>query len=854
MNDNYIVVVTGELGIGKTELAKYYFQKYKQFYPGGICWIDGRRQILEGQFAGFIAQLLNSTETLPIFNNLVAVKEAQECWNKWKKDIKNKGKKLVIFDDFPKSETIDQYLPQDTEQFRVLVTTYSSINRDGIKKFPLDTLETEDSIKLLKQRLEQQNSNSERITSEIEAAKKVCQKVNNLPLLIQIIACYLIDDKHITIDKLLSNLNNHNEQKDLLNWDLKSSGHSLEYGKNYFPALNYICFDSQTSLSEEARKLGLLLSLFSFAPISKNLLNELRKKLAWTETRLKSCLAELENNHLLTENEDNFSEPEYEYYELIREFFKAKYEYFSKQQSEMITDMKKNVAGSIIEIAKKIPAKLNKKDVEKYRSDIPHIAELGININDLELVDTENLFYPLIGCLNFYGASVFDNRIDSSQDDLELPVPTGLFKCLIEELCRRKDSQDATIQFFENLFPHYEFQQYLYDTEYLQKLIKNLECLKEKIETLDQHPKAKATLLKLLGHGLYANPRGEQGGECIRYLVKVAEMAEEQRNQETVSEDEKRLWNLFLLAMLDHVSYTLSKNTENVNTNSAKFPNSEMMRKRLDELYFSVGLKLPLEQIPTEEAMPYILRAAHYQGHLGNQSLKKLMKIVKDYCLSKDRMSEQEIEENKINIENEYVNCVKFYYSAANLRVINLYMAFPNKRFRCLERDFPAVIKNDIKFSEWLNNINTNQFNNYERFSNFSQSIGDIGNQYCGLSTANFWYYLYQDKNHIDGKEEVLKEARCLLIKSKDLWKYAKRNIGQDVIIKYYLWTISAKRINKLIKAKLKNNNLPQLNDQLQKTRNEFQYTTEKFGISDHNIQEDSLERISSFYEIWQLN
>ena len=85
-----ISAVEGMGGVGKTELAIQYTQRYADVYPGGIAWLFAREFNLGTQVVGFAQSQLN----LKIPEGLELPDQVAFCWRNWRE-----GKVLLVLDD-----------------------------------------------------------------------------------------------------------------------------------------------------------------------------------------------------------------------------------------------------------------------------------------------------------------------------------------------------------------------------------------------------------------------------------------------------------------------------------------------------------------------------------------------------------------------------------------------------------------------------------------------------------------------------------------------------------------------------------------------------------------------------------
>jgi len=179
LQDNNVVAITdmtGQGGVGKTELAIQYSCDYLAEYPGGCCWLSSQTSDLETQLLDFA--LVNFSEfNLP--KGLSLAGQVAYCWKNWQP-----GKVLLVFDDVKDLKQIQPYLPSSGSRFKVLITTRRSDL--AFAPLPLGELQPDAALKLLAALL-----GEEQVKQELEFAQKLCKFVGYLPVgLYQVAANY----------------------------------------------------------------------------------------------------------------------------------------------------------------------------------------------------------------------------------------------------------------------------------------------------------------------------------------------------------------------------------------------------------------------------------------------------------------------------------------------------------------------------------------------------------------------------------------------------------------------------------------------------------------------------------------
>ncbi|MBD2526183.1 NB-ARC domain-containing protein [Nostoc sp. FACHB-133] len=163
-----ITDVTGQGGVGKTELAIQYSEQYLGDYPGGCCWLNPQGNNLRTQLVDFA--ILN----FPNFSipyGLSLASRLTYCWRNWQA-----GKVLLVFDDVKDWMQIEPYLPPKGSRFKVLITTRQNTGLT-YPLLPLGELSADGALELLTTLL-----GKDRVEKELEFAKGLCRFVNYVPI------------------------------------------------------------------------------------------------------------------------------------------------------------------------------------------------------------------------------------------------------------------------------------------------------------------------------------------------------------------------------------------------------------------------------------------------------------------------------------------------------------------------------------------------------------------------------------------------------------------------------------------------------------------------------------------------
>jgi len=371
LQSNHSVVITaveGMGGVGKTELAIQYSLLHLQLhnYPGGICCLKASESDLGLQILQFTTTDLGKKPP----EDLELPERVRWCWQHWQQ-----GDTLIVFDDVKNYSHIKPYLPPQTSQFKVLITTRLKLDLAG--SLYLSVLPEAEALQLLTQLVGEQ-----KVNQELEKATELCRRLGYLPLALQLVGRYAKKRK-ITLYELWQRLSE------------KGLGHPSLFVKEDDPTwtsnVKYgvaAAFElSWSELSKDAQQLGCLLSLFALAPIPWSLVE--RAASEPDPEKLEDARVELENLHLLQ------SEDTYQLHQLIQEFLR------NKQNSLVNADAQKDhFCKALVEVAQSIPSSTTQELIRSVKNAIPHLEEVAQHLTDA--VSDDNLIWVFIGLDRFY--------------------------------------------------------------------------------------------------------------------------------------------------------------------------------------------------------------------------------------------------------------------------------------------------------------------------------------------------------------------------------------------------------------------------------------------------------------------
>lgn len=802
-----IFAITGMGGIGKTELALQYAQYHWQqkTYLGGVCWLQAQDLSLGMQIVNFgRAQLqLNPPKDLDVPSQVAF------CWRHWPT-----GDVLVVLDDVVDYQQIKPYLPPPEPRFKVLLTTRLQLGQ-SVNQLSIEVLGELAALELLSSL-----AGAERIQQQLEQAKALCRWLGYLPLAVELVGRYLARHLYLSLAQMQKRL--EEEQLAALNVGKKDKDMTAAWGVK-------TAFDvSWKTLSDEAKQLGCLLGLFADAPIPWELVQQsLRdQNIEDLEEARDEGLCEL---HLLRP----IAWQTYRLHPLIRQFFQAKLE---EQPLAMASYLKQQFCQAMVVVAKQIPPVPTLELIESLISAMPHVMEVVKGL--INYLERKEAYWPFIGLIRFWEAWEFYKKDSWFHGQSQLPTVVGLFENLLQYLLDvPSDNHDdaALFEFLELLFQNYIFQQYLYDIGYLERACQQLVNAQRRLEQLDKSSlKAKVLLSKMVAHAYYANP-SQHAEDAIENMLLVKEMAEQAYPM--ASEESRAIWRWYQIWGLDHIRTLLSKLSSQHSERKARF-----QIPTVEELDAELANIIPedLQQIttpPKQNSWSYVLRAASYWGHCGNQVTHQFECVLSTLFLA------DEIEE----VETLYQQGINYYWLAIVLRAVNYCLSFPNQDRKYLTDFPPEMSKNFDWLSDWRpKDIRADQF---ERFPSVSQAVGDIAHQCRGIAVIQLWYYLYKAAR--EPSYYVLEQARKAVEVSRKLWKRTQELLAPgEQILQYYTWMSSLDMMLELVEKHNSGEQLPPQEYVEREVARKLEELEKEHNLEYEWAKSQALNQIRRFYSV----
>jgi tetratricopeptide (TPR) repeat protein len=408
-----VAAVVGVAGVGKTELALQYADKYGRDYWGGCYWLELGNKDLDKVLAQHVEHEFYLNVPPEIIDNQNI---AHWCWQEWERSLPaGSAKVLVILDDVDDARQIQGMLPARSSRFRLLVTTRTI----GLDETFAEELLTEMTDFAALELLEK--SIGSRVNQELDAAQKLCRDLmGNLPLGIELVGHYLAQDEQLTITNFSYELSMEQEALDVADTRAVCANLIAERG------VKSILEMSWRTLSPDIQTVAKLLGLCApreipwelaikmgrsgaiaeakarktpvFQKLAKNLGDLWKsqpKQLASVEARvgkkgkIEQARQQLESLHLIRWNKESKTA---RLHSCIR--------IFCQQKAQTSPILHQVFADTMLQRARQATQDMNLSRVYAMGDIIPHIEEAALHHS--HLLSDNDFIWPSVGISRFY--------------------------------------------------------------------------------------------------------------------------------------------------------------------------------------------------------------------------------------------------------------------------------------------------------------------------------------------------------------------------------------------------------------------------------------------------------------------
>lgn len=400
------------------------------------------------------------------------------------------------------------------------------------------------------------------------------------------------------------------------------------------------------------------------------------------------------------------------------------------------------------------------------------------------------------------------------------------FKYLMGELLSTSTEREVAEKFFHLLANDVGTQQYLYDSEYVDRCYEELIGLCKNWRAIESNSAGYYCLVKLIGHKLYGEYDKDALAEGIAHFFRV--IGSSGVTHPTKDSYENVLDRWYKIFCLDHIENRIDRtNSELVNQkkmsewfgNESETPDNVNSWLTKYKTTITKDLKAFEEADDLDDKQPdslaqvkqpifktesfFILRAAHYWGHVGNRELKAL----KD----KENIAAISRETGKVAL-NAYAKAIVY-------RLVVLYKSLGNKLTEKVTEHY--VKQNENRFPTWFiswlkDQVITPEHSTqilipFERFVGPSQAIADTANQLTARSDVFLWMLMNESSK--ENKQRLLGFAQKECDDAKYLWKLAQDPqisgyIGENML-RYRLQVAGVEQRLKLAKSYLNKGEVP---------------------------------------------
>ena len=375
---NKMVGIFGLGGVGKTFLAIDYFHDPKEVYDFK-AWFNAESPSL----------IKASYIKLGEKHNLFSARMSEELKiNEVKQWIENRGKVLLVYDNAPNMEAVEQFIPQNVQ---VIITSRNYKVPNSIK---IGVMSKQEALKLLKSNLPEHTKKEKNF---IQDAKKLIKILNYIPLAISQAAAY-ITETMVPLSKYLSLY--ATERNNLLSSDI------MPLGSKHEPI--YVTWDLSLDAIKQEPKGKQIIELLNFISFchEKNIPKSLLTHLLFdkvdnkTEIEFNKLIGVLRQYSLVNVEENNLT-----IHQLVSHWIRDKVK--KKDRPYYISKLKKTIENIYPKDFKKLFSSFSdvpREKIHMIHSFIPHIEEVLRKEHHLESAKEKIELY-ILAADAYYAAS-----------------------------------------------------------------------------------------------------------------------------------------------------------------------------------------------------------------------------------------------------------------------------------------------------------------------------------------------------------------------------------------------------------------------------------------------------------------
>ncbi|WP_395408395.1 hypothetical protein ACHMW6_17780 [Pseudoduganella sp. UC29_106] len=360
---------------------------------------------------------------------------------------------------------------------------------------------------------------------------------------------------------------------------------------------------------------------------------------------------------------------------------------------------------------------------------------------------------------------------------------------------RYAGESSALERFFTLLYADFALQQYMYDAGYVDACISEL-CFAE--TRLHAHTTAYCCVIKLIGHKYYGSKEELEHG--IAYLFDLARQVP----------GSSALTHWYRLFCIDHIENRLlridpARALELVRQRAGNHSSSRRRPQDLEgwcereRVRLMRGLPSFADDAGTGEAAEerelrnvpepdwdkerlFILRAAHWWGHVGNRNL-----------LLQSRSADQDLQQQRRRARRAYARAI-VYRAVSMVQSQGKEQAAALLSLLAIGANFPSW------FPAWAAGAGQ-ELRPFERFVGPAQALGDIANQYYCLADVWLWHGLHASE--LAGRQAALNEANAFSAIADGLWTLARSTPVQgaqgETLLRYFILGAGVKEREQLL-------------------------------------------------------